>query len=392
MTQSAVSLREERSVTDVLNATFLFIRQNIRIYGKMLALLITPVFGVGLILATIITTTVDFSGQTDVTDSAAISLGFTGVLFFLLLILASLAIYTGALTIVRLYDERGPGNFDLEDVWMVGKSKLLGFVGIGFLLGLILVLPLLLVIWIPCLNVIAMFGWFMYVFGTFGLAYAAYIMEDGSVGSSLSRSKELVENYFWPTIGLYLLTTLIVTVIGSIAQIPFQVLAFSEGFFTESPEFSSQSAVYMALSYVVAILVSTFLGLIPQVAMTFQYTNLVERKENVGLQRRVEQIGDEADGDDPSGATPRTNPEQADIEEGDDNSPPTDRFAPRDLGEGPGAKASDGGTDGAAGDKTSDDTQWEPPRRAGEEEASKGGRQEEEESEDNDDRWRPPTS
>lgn len=327
MSQPAVSLREERSVTDVLNATFLFIRQNIRIYGKMLALLITPVFGVGLILATIITTSINFSGQTDVTDAAAISLGLTGILFFLLLLLASLAIYTGALTIVRLYDERGPENFDLEDVWTVGKSKLLGFVGIGFLLGLILVLPILLVIWIPCLNVIAMFGWFMYVFGTFGLAYAAYIMEDCSVGSALSRSKELVENYFWPTIGLYLLTTLIVTVIGSIAQLPFQILAFSEGFFTESPEFSSESAVYMALSYVVATLVSTFLGLIPQVAMTFQYASLVERKENVGLQRRVEQIGDAADGDDPLDATPRMDLERDDAEAGeaDDND---DRWRP----------------------------------------------------------------
>ncbi len=392
MSQSAVSLREERSVTDVLNATFLFIRQNIRIYGKMLVLLITPVFGVGLILATIVTTTVDFSGQTDVTGAKAISLGLTGFLFFLLLILASLAIYTGALTIVRLYDERGPENFDLEDVWTVGKSKLLGFVGIGFLLGLILVLPILLFIWIPCLNVIAMFGWFMYVFGTFGLAYAAYVMEDCSVGSSLSRSKELAENYFWPTIGLYLLTTLIVTVIGSIAQLPFQILAFSEGFFTESPELSSESAVFMAISYVVAILVSTFLGLIPQVAMTFQYTNLVERKENVGLQRRVEQIGDAADGDAPLDSTPRMDPERADIDYNDTDVSPTDRFAPNDLAAGPGEEASEHGTEGPAGDENGDGTRWEPPQRTRGEGESDDGHQEQGEPDDSDDRWRPPTS
>ena len=376
----------------------------------MLGFLVTPVLGLGLVLATTITTNVDFSGQTPVSDVGAVSLGITALIFFLTLFVVSLAIYTGALTIVRLYDKRGAGNFDLEDVWQAGKSKLLGFFGIGFLLGLIYIVPLVLVFWIPCLNLIAMFGWFLYVFGTFGLAYAAYIMEDCSVGESLTRSRELVQNYFWPTVGLYLLATIIVTVIGSIAQIPFQVLAFSEGFLSGTQDISGESAVYMALSYVAAILVSTFLGLIPQVAMTFQYANLVERKENVGLQRRVEQIAEDADAD-PFDETPRTDPAR-DHAEADADVSTTDPFAPHALGNGSGGSsgndltddstddAAEGSTDGSSrdastqsaersrADEDGDDSEWAPPKRDRGEDASG----EEEGPGDSDDRWRPPQS
>jgi hypothetical protein len=410
MPQPAVSIREERSVTDVLNATFLFIRQNIRIYGKMLGFLIMPVFGLGVILATIVTTTVDFSGRTPLSDVGAVSLGTTALLFLLTLLVVSLAIYTGALTIVRLYDERGAGNFDLEDVWQAGKSKLPGFFGIGFLLGLIYTIPLVLVFWIPCLNLIAMFGWLLYVFGTFGLAYAAYIMEDCSVGESLSRSRELVRNYFWPTVGLYVLATIIVTVIGSIAQIPFQVLAFSEGFLSGTQDISGDSAVYIALSYIAALLVSTFLGLIPQVAMTFQYTNLVERKENIGLQRRVEQIAEDADAD-PFDKTPRTDPAR-DHADADAEASPADPFAPHASGNGSGGSSgndlTDDSTDDVTGgsgrdvstqsaersraDEDGDDSEWAPPRRDRGEDASGDRRQVEEEPDDGDNRWRPPQS
>lgn len=433
MPQSAVSLREERSVTDVLNATFLFIRQNIRIYGKMLLLLIAPVFGLGLILATVISTSFDVSAPGNVSPAAGASLALGVAFFLLLLFVVSLAIYTGALTIIRLYDERGPGNFDLEDVWNVGKSKLPGFFGIGFLFGLILVVPMLLVIWIPCLNVIAMLGWFVYVSGTFGLAYSVYVMEDASVGESLSRSKQLVKNYFWPTIGLYLLATLIVTMIGSIAQLPFQVLAFSEGMFSESPSMTSESAVYLAISYVVAILVSTSLGLIPQVAMTFQYTNLVERKENVGLQRRVEQIGDDVDND-AFDESPRVDSNRSDLEnparqslaeqnsdeqnsvekqDAASASETSDKGETSDKDETSGSPSSgetsfggetssdseSGSSDGAnAGDGTGErndsdeDVRWAPPQRSDETNSKDSDRSSEVESDDPDDRWRPPTS
>jgi len=384
MRQSTVSFRETRSVTDVLNATFLFIRQNIRVFGKMLLLIILPVTGFFVIGATVLASSVeslfnvDPSQAMDAGALGSILVGFG--LFGLLAAVATLAVYTGALAIIRLYDQRGAGNFEVEDVWAVLKQEILGFFLLGVMMALITMVPIILVVWIPCLNVIAGIAWYLYVSGTFGLSYAVYMIEDRSIMASIRRSKDLVEGYFWPTVGIFLLTTIIVGILGVVAQLPFQIIGFADGFLTAGGEMSSTSVIFFALSYLVSFLVGIFLGCVPQVAMTFQYASLVERKESVGLQRRVENIGNDVN----AGSEPATDPfeEPASNEDTDTTQDNWDRPGTPESGSpqpGGASETSDeiDPADRIRGEDESDEDRWGRPP---------SGREPDEGA---DDRWRP---
>jgi len=384
MRQSTVSFRETRSVTDVLNATFLFIRQNIRVFGKMLLLIILPVTGFFVIGATVLASSVesffnvDPSQAMDAGALGSILVGFG--LFGLLAAVATLAVYTGALAIIRLYDQRGAGNFEVEDVWAVLKQEILGFFLLGVMMALITMVPIILVVWIPCLNVIAGIAWYLYVSGTFGLSYAVYMIEDRSIMASIRRSKDLVEGYFWPTVGIFLLTTIIVGILGVVAQLPFQIIGFADGFLTAGGEMSSTSVIFFALSYLVSFLVGIFLGCVPQVAMTFQYASLVERKESVGLQRRVENIGNDVN----AGSEPATDPFEEPASNEDTDTTQDDWGRPGTPEPGspqPGGASETGGeidpADRIRGEDESDEDRWGRP--------SSG----KEPDEGADDRWRP---
>lgn len=384
MRQSTVSFRETRSVTDVLNATFLFIRQNIQVFGKMLLLIILPVTGFFVIGATVLASSVeslfnvDPSQAMDAGALGSILVGFG--LFGLLAAVATLAVYTGALAIIRLYDQRGAGNFEVEDVWAVLKQEILGFFLLGVMMALITMVPIILVVWIPCLNVIAGIAWYLYVSGTFGLSYAVYMIEDRSIMASIRRSKDLVEGYFWPTVGIFLLTTIIVGILGVVAQLPFQIIGFADGFLTAGGEMSSTSVIFFALSYLVSFLVGIFLGCVPQVAMTFQYASLVERKESVGLQRRVENIGNDVN----AGSEPATDPfeEPASNEDTDTTKDDWGRPGTPESGSPQPGGASETGdeidpADRIRGEDESDEDRWGRPP---------SGREPDEEA---DDRWRP---
>lgn len=384
MRQSTVSFRETRSVTDVLNATFLFIRQNIQVFGKMLLLIILPVTGFFVIGATVLASSVeslfnvDPSQAMDAGALGSILVGFG--LFGLLAAVATLAVYTGALAIIRLYDQRGAGNFEVEDVWAVLKQEILGFFLLGVVMALITMVPIILVVWIPCLNVIAGIAWYLYVSGTFGLSYAVYMIEDRSIMASIRRSKDLVEGYFWPTVGIFLLTTIIVGILGVVAQLPFQIIGFADGFLTAGGEMSSTSVIFFALSYLVSFLVGIFLGCVPQVAMTFQYASLVERKESVGLQRRVENIGNDVN----AGSEPATDPfeEPASNEDTDTTKDDWGRPGTPESGSPQPGGASETGdeidpADRIRGEDESDEDRWGRPP---------SGREPDEGA---DDRWRP---
>lgn len=384
MRQSTVSFRETRSVTDVLNATFLFIRQNIQVFGKMLLLIILPVTGFFVIGATVLASSVeslfnvDPSQAMDAGALGSILVGFG--LFGLLAAVATLAVYTGALAIIRLYDQRGAGNFEVEDVWAVLKQEILGFFLLGVMMALITMVPIILVVWIPCLNVIAGIAWYLYVSGTFGLSYAVYMIEDRSIMASIRRSKDLVEGYFWPTVGIFLLTTIIVGILGVVAQLPFQIIGFADGFLTAGGEMSSTSVIFFALSYLVSFLVGIFLGCVPQVAMTFQYASLVERKESVGLQRRVENIGNDVN----AGSEPATDPfeEPASNEDTDTTKDDWGRPGTPESGSPQPGGASETGdeidpADRIRGEDESDEDRWGRPP---------SGREPDEGA---DDRWRP---
>ena len=57
------------------------------------------------------------------------------------------------------------------------------------------------------------------------LAAPAYVLEGIGVGTALARSRRLVTGRFWPVLGILLLTTVVVAIIGGLIGVPFSLVA-----------------------------------------------------------------------------------------------------------------------------------------------------------------------
>lgn len=143
----------------------------------------------------------------------------------------------------------------------------LGLIGPGFV---VLLLPV--VLWLTvCLS----------------LYFPALWMEDGGVVAAFRRSFYLIKGKWWSTFGLYMVITFVTGIINYLFIIPFYALMMSKLLlhWQSDTEILSVAAMsFYALGWV-------FTAVLPLVAMLFQYFNLVERREGVGLRHLIGTLG-----------------------------------------------------------------------------------------------------
>ncbi|MFD2721683.1 hypothetical protein ACFST9_23405 [Hymenobacter monticola] len=168
---------------------------------------------------------------------------------------------------------------------VLGAFLLLGFlltVGFGVVGGaLSLIGPGFVVLLMPLLL------WLMVCLS---LYFPVLWMEDGGLLAALRRCFYLIKGKWWSTFGLYMIITFITGVINYLFIIPFYALMISKmllhwQFDTEILSLAAMS--FYALGWV-------FTAVLPLVAMLFQYFNLVERREGVGLRHLIGTLGQSA--------------------------------------------------------------------------------------------------
>jgi hypothetical protein len=110
----------------------------------------------------------------------------------------------------------------------------------------------------------------------FLLAPPALVLERLGVVAALRRSYRLTSRQFWRTLGIYLLTTLVVGVAASMLAMPFSLVAVVGGFFV--------SEAWAGLVYVLA----TYVGLVLTQALTTPFTAAVVALQYVDQRIRKE--------------------------------------------------------------------------------------------------------
>ncbi|QEC51801.1 hypothetical protein EDD80_102366 [Anseongella ginsenosidimutans] len=126
-----------------------------------------------------------------------------------------------------------------------------------------------------------------------GLFAPVIFAEGKSWPASYSRSWKLVSGKWWSTFGLIVVVSIIVTIIGIAFQIPILLISF----FKEILQWENGSSVQMIiiLASIIGMLGETLLYSILHIAIGFQYFNLVERQESIGLMREIDSLGREKD-------------------------------------------------------------------------------------------------
>ncbi|MBF9238174.1 hypothetical protein I2I05_12285 [Hymenobacter sp. BT683] len=180
-------------------------------------------------------------------------------------------------------------------VWAFVWRRLGRVVRAGLVLGLVvgggslLLMAFLAALW-PGLVVL---GFFPLVWAgvCLTLFYPIIWMEDDGVMASLRRSFYLIKGKWWSTVGLYLVMSFITGILNYVFIIPFYGLMVVR-MMLKIPGFDSEILSVGAMS--IYALGWIFTAVLPLVAMLFQYFNLVERKDGVGLSLLVNSLGQTA--------------------------------------------------------------------------------------------------
>ncbi|MCG8603842.1 hypothetical protein MJD09_02445 [bacterium] len=278
MESAKIEFRQTRDFSEIINASFAFIRQNFKKLTKCILFIVGPLMLAYGVVA-------GLSGP-QMLMSTALGLGsyYTSsmVLFLIAAVLLSAVVYH----YIVLYMDRDIDAFDIEDVWQGVKKDffkiLVCLIGVGlasFFGAFLCLLP----------------GVYLYV--ALSLTLIALVRERLPIGRAFSRSFELISGYWWFTFGLIVVVVIIQGFLSMIFYIPQYTLTILTAI--HANEGSSLTAGYR-YGFIVTSLLASFgyymFYSIPVITLAFHYSNLVERKEAKGLSMKVDEMGAQDEG------------------------------------------------------------------------------------------------
>lgn len=277
-----VEFKKQRAFGEVINDTFLFIKENFKPLVKMFFYLCGFFILAGIITG--VMQQLSVLGMAKNPDNPFALRNFTDVftLNYFLVMLVSIVTYTAipvsTLSFIALYIQKGKIAPTPEEVWTYFKYYFFRAFFSGIVLSLLFLLAFI------CCIVPA-----IYFFPAMSLFYSVMILENASFDYSFSRSFKLLKDQWWATAGVIFVIWVITYACIMFAAAPGAILTMV-GTFLPGMEKWSQAmvivgAVIQHISYV-------FL-MIPVIGVTFCYFNLVEVQESSGLMDRIRQFGED---------------------------------------------------------------------------------------------------
>jgi hypothetical protein len=289
---TSIALYRERSATDVINATFQFLRARFKPLAKGLLLLAGP----ALILANIVAL---FASDPQATATGGVRPGFFLAQIALTLIgsVIATAVTIGA---VQISHVEGPPALTTRRLWGAVRTHGFPLLGRQIQYGLILVLggalmgvtvggvvgilsaggSAVLGFLLGGLFFLLFLGFMFYAGPTFMLLMPGQV--DAERPISLIRCVRLVKGHWGQTLGVWLLASIITMVLFSVGWIPRLLVSFLKA--TGS---NPTGPTGLVLAGGVAGVANTLAPAVTYTAITLQYYNLVEQKEQVSLEEEV---------------------------------------------------------------------------------------------------------
>ncbi|TCC97647.1 hypothetical protein [Pedobacter hiemivivus] len=281
-----LELKKAREFGEIINDTFLFIRQNFKPLLKVFAYLCGFFILAGMIAGIIqqleMETTLNGlkQGKASWQTTMATLFTFNYLLVAILSFCSSAAILVSTLSFIALYIQKGNVAPTPDEVWGYFKYYyfrvffsniiVILFVSLGFLFCL---LP----------------G--IYLFPAMSLLLSMMVLENTNFQYAFNRSFKLLKNQWWVTAGAVLIIWVIAYACMSFAAIPTLVLKMGGAFF---PGIEGWSKMFTIIGVALQYLSYVFM-MIPVIGVSLCYFNLVEIQESTGLMDRINQFGEEKD-------------------------------------------------------------------------------------------------
>jgi hypothetical protein len=298
-----INFKEKRNFSEIMNATFGFIKQEFSPMLKILLFTVAPVaLLAGIFFHYLINFVIDMFQMFNnpevsggyIFKNLAINFGLTITSYVVATIMVSAVVFG----YIKVYVDEGP-DIDISlgkitkwlkwDFWrLLLAAIVLSF--LGFFVQIFV-------------NLLPLLGAFIYMFisvfvtAITYLIYMIMVYERNSFFRSFSRSFELITNFWWVSFGLVAVTMIIqwslslsVAAPSAVAYgvyIYHTVKSANEAVVHYSPFWQVIGAVFTALASIMVLMLQA----ITLTAMAFHYFNLVESKEGPGLMEQIDKIG-----------------------------------------------------------------------------------------------------
>lgn len=312
-TIEVITLQRARDFGRRINATFEFIKQNFKGLSKAILVIAGP--SVLLSSALLASMANDLFGvfpaavgNPDVIQTYFMSVSFWAqvILIMLLFFISScvtLAVINGYIV---LYDQKKTNKIEVSDVWEKVRSSFWMYAG-----SMILFFLLFAVLYVAMILISLVFNMISEVFlliGIFGVYIGAiYFMVAASLTffirdyekkgffDALRRSFNLIQGKWWSTFGFAFVIYFIMSSVAGLIVIPFYIILAVQLYHSvetaATPQFTAGMQWSFIIFFTVYYLASIILNMLPNIAIAFQYFNLVELKEARGLISQFETIG-----------------------------------------------------------------------------------------------------
>ncbi|GHA55798.1 hypothetical protein [Pontibacter akesuensis] len=281
MTSEKINLREERNFGEKLNATFRFIRQNFKPLLRALLLYALPVAllaGIfsGLHQARLFRSlsggdVYETVGEYGVAQQLT-SVNYLLTLFFSMVsvLMVYLVVYSYMVAYQDTEDEVQPSA-----VWEHIKANALKVIYSGIALGVVIILSVFLL------------GFGIYLGVVLCLFVVVMVREELGLIDTIERCFYLIKRNWWATFGLIFIVSMIQGMISWLAALPLGAVMVMK--MLQVP--GMESEFLLIASNTLTTLLTTLTYCISAVAVGFQYYNLVEQKDGIGLLEKAEMIG-----------------------------------------------------------------------------------------------------
>ena len=312
-----INFKKERNFSQKLNATFEFLSQNFKPIGKNVLLisgpfaLLTGIF-YGIYQTYTFGAAISAGEGTipePVDNLAMLGVSSLGMLFFSLIALT--LVVAIVMRHIRQYIKEGHTNIPTGELWnSIGRDffRVLG-TSLSLIFATVISIGLLMVpvftlgianpgpLFIGFLMLV-LFAFFLIVTPALMLLYPIRSIEGVGIFKAFGRMFKLISGKWLSTAGLVFVSSIIVSVASAIFAIPMYIMLFmqmlhiTEGEITAAPATGGLYSILFSLASGISMLGSFALYSLLFIAVTFQYFNLVERREASGLLERLESFGE----------------------------------------------------------------------------------------------------
>nr|WP_121269664.1 hypothetical protein [Pedobacter schmidteae] len=279
-----IEFKKVRAFGEIINDTFLFVRENLRALLKVFVYLCGFFVLAGIVASVMQQLSVQGMISNAGNPSAFANMGSVFTLNYFLVILFSMgtsaAITVSTLSFIALYIQKGKVAPSPEEVWAYFKYYFFRVFFSNIFLMLFVVFAFMLCL-IPG----------FYVFPAMCLFFPIMVLENSDFSYAFSRSFKLLKDQWWVTAGTIFIIFMIAYACMMFAAVPGMILTMVGTFI---PGLEEWKMVMLIIGAIIQNLSYVFM-MIPFIGVAMVYFNLVEVQESTGLMDRINQFGQTKD-------------------------------------------------------------------------------------------------